>query len=195
MPDDMQQSADDSRPISGEGEADMAVQSRDLRPPQVLPDADSWRRRAAKLVYLVTGVLALLAAYGLMGALVERARIAADDMRYGRPRTTHLDGFVGHGESRGSPTHLMAINLERRVVIVELPGSDPSVARVMEGPYLFGADESLTPIELLLQDVDGDGTLDLLVTVRREQVVYLNKDGVFRLPTAAEQAELSRGKP
>jgi hypothetical protein len=66
---------------------------------------------------------------------------------------------------------------------------------VVEGPYLFGADQALTPIELRTQDVDGDGTLDLLMTIQREQVVYLNKDGMFRLPTAAEQAGLSRGQP
>jgi hypothetical protein len=29
--------------------------------------------------------------------------------------------------------------------------------------------------------------------VRREQIVYLNKDGAFRLPTPEEQALLKRG--
>jgi hypothetical protein len=43
---------------------------------------------------------------------------------------------------------------------------------------------------LSLRDMDGDGQLDLLLDVRNEQIVYLNKDGAFRLPTPAEQAAL-----
>jgi hypothetical protein len=174
----------------------MAVQTKELRTLRgLLPDGSPWMRRLTIGVYAATTLLLLLAMYAMVGSLVEWARVAADDVRYGRPRTTHLDGFVGHGEDRGVPTHIIAMNLNRRVVLIELPGGEPSVARVVEGPYLFGADESLTPIELRTQDMDGDGTLDLLVTIRREQVVYLNKDGVFRLPTAAEQAGLSRGQP
>lgn len=174
----------------------MAVQTRDLRTLRgLLPEGSPWVRRVTIVVYAATALLLLVAVYALVGSLVERTRVAIDDIRYGRPRTTHLEGFVGHGEDRGTPTHLIAVNLNRRVVLFELPGGEPSVARVVEGPYLFGADESLTPIELRLNDMDGDGTLDLLVTIRREQVVYLNKEGMFRLPTAAEQAGLSRGQP
>ncbi len=183
-------------PASGEDGSGMAVQTKDLRTLRGwVPQGGPWSRRLTVLVYAVTLVLAILAAYALLGVVVEQVRTVADDIRYGRPRTTHLSGFVGHGEDRGVETHLMAVNLNRRVVIIELPGGDPSVARVFEGPYLFGADEALTPIDLQLRDIDGDGTPDLLVTIRREQVIYLNKDGVFRLPTAAEQAALSRVKP
>jgi hypothetical protein len=118
-----------------------------------------------------------------------------DDLRYGRPRTTQINGFVGHDEAAGQPTHLMAINLNRQVVVVELPGGDPAKARSIAGPYLFGADEDLTPVVLSLYDADRDGQVDLLLDVRRELLVYLNKDGAFRLPTAEEDAQLKRGSP
>ncbi|MDZ4719153.1 MAG: hypothetical protein SH847_11930 [Roseiflexaceae bacterium] len=174
----------------------MAVQTKELRTLRgLLPEGSPWMRRLTIGIYAATAMLVLLALYALVGGLVERGRVTIDDLRYGRPRTTHLEGFVGHGEDRGIPTHIIAMNLNRRVVLIELPGGEPSVARVVEGPYLFGADESLTPIELRTQDMDGDGTPDLLMTIRREQIVYLNKDGMFRLPTAAEQAGLSRGQP
>jgi hypothetical protein len=174
----------------------MAVQTKELRTWRgLLPKGSPWMGRITMVVYMATILLFLLAMYATIGSIVERTRITFDDMRYGRPRTTHLDGFVGHGEDRGVPTHLIAVNLNRRIVLIELPGGEPSVSRVVEGPYLFGADQALTPIELRTQDVDGDGTLDLLMTIQREQVVYLNKDGMFRLPTAAEQAGLSRGQP
>jgi hypothetical protein len=197
---DMQPPGDSLRPIdaanSGEDGAPMAVQTKDLPGGRrAVPGDGPWARRATFAIYGLTLILAVLAGYALIGTAVERGRVFLDDFRYGRPRTTHLTAMVGHGEERGEPTHIVAINLNRRVVLIELPGSDPNVTRVIEGPYLFGADQDLTPIELQLTDVDGDTTPDLLVIVRREQVVYLNKDGVFRLPTAAEQAELQRGKP
>ena len=90
----------------------------------------------------------------------------------------------------GKPTHLMALNLNRQVVVVEIPGGDASKTRTISGPYLFGANEDLTPVTLSLRDMDGDGLPDLLVDVRREQIVYLNRDGAFRLPNADEQARL-----
>jgi hypothetical protein len=42
--------------------------------------------------------------------------------------------------------------------------------------------------------MDNDGHVDLLLNVRNEQIVYLNKDGAFRMPTAAEQAQLAQGQ-
>jgi hypothetical protein len=87
----------------------------------------------------------------------------------------------------------MALNLNRQATVVELPGGDPTKARTIAGPYLFGADEHLTPVLLSLRDMDGDGTVDLLLDVRSEQIVYLNKNGAFRLPTADEQSILNRG--
>jgi hypothetical protein len=186
---------EDALPSEQKGDG-MAVQTKELRTWRgLLPKGSSWMGRLTMVVYVATILLFLLAMYATIGSIVDRTRISFDDMRYGRPRTTHLDGFVGHGEDRGVPTHLIAVNLNRRVVLIELPGGEPSVSRVVEGPYLFGADQALTPIELRTQDVDGDGTPDLLMTIQREQVVYLNKDGMFRLPTAAEQAGLSRGQP
>jgi hypothetical protein len=122
-----------------------------------------------------------------------KASVLVDDLRYGRPRTTQLDAFVGHEETNGQPTHLMAINLNRQVMVIELPGGEAAKARTLSGPYLFGANEELTPLQLHLQDLDGDGKPDLLLDIRQEQLVYLNRDGAFRLPTPEEQAALQRG--
>lgn len=136
-------------------------------------------------------VSAALAIHLLVGALIERARIALDDARYGRPRTTHVTGYVGHGaEAPGRPTHLIGVNLSRQVVVLELPGGDANAVRHIPGPYLFGSGEDLTPVVLLLRDVDGDGRDDLIIDVRNEHVVYLNRDGAFRLPTPEEHTLL-----
>ena len=170
----------------------MAVTSRNLRSVQQARGYRPALPRLHALAYGVTLLLAVLAAYALVGVLMGKLHIFVDDLRYGRPRTTQLEGFVGHDEAPDRPTHLMAINLNRQVVVVELPGGDPAKIRSLAGPYLFGAEEDLTPIALSLRDMDGDGQADLLLDVRREQIVYLNRDGAFRLPTAEEDAQLKQ---
>jgi hypothetical protein len=174
----------------------MAVTSKSLRSTQraraynpILP------RRLHVASYGITLLLAALAIYALVSLVMGKLHIVVDDLRYGRPRTAQLDGFVGHGETPSHPTHLMAMNLNRQVIVVELPGGDPTKTHTIAGPYLFGADEDLTPVILSLRDIDGDGQADLLLDVRREQIVYLNKDGGFRLPTVAEEARLKLGSP
>ncbi|MGQ9927104.1 MAG: FG-GAP repeat domain-containing protein [Chloroflexaceae bacterium] len=164
----------------------MAVTSRKLgRNTPTLP------RSLGPAAYALAFVLATLAIHVLMGALAERALVMLDDLRYGRPRTAHVTGYVGHGaEGVGRPTHIVAMNLERQVVVLELPGSDPHQARSLPGPYLFGKGQDLAPVVLSLHDMDGDGLADLVLTVSNEQVVYLNREGAFRLPTAEEQTLL-----
>jgi hypothetical protein len=174
----------------------MAVTSKNLHSTRRAQAYSPTRpRRLNAVAYAITLVLAVLAVYVVVGLAMGKLHVIVDDLRYGRPRTTQLNGFVGHDEAAGKPTHLMAINLNRQVVIVELPGGDPAKTRSIAGPYLFGADEDLTPVVLSLYDADRDGQVDLLLDVRRELLVYLNKDGVFRLPTAAEEAQLNHGSP
>ncbi len=148
------------------------------------------QRTTHAALYGAALVLGALAVYVLIGALIGRINVLIDDVRYGYPRTMHIQAFVGHEEGSGQPTHLIAMNLDRQVVVLELPGGDPSRMRSITGPYLFGADEHLTPVIIGISDVDGDTLPDLLLDVRRERIVYLNRDGVFRLPTPEEQARL-----
>lgn len=174
----------------------MAVQSKRY---QAQPAARAIRmpRSLSASCYALTTLLAVLALYAVVAAILAQGRVLIDDVRYGRPRTTHLAGFVGHGngEQLGTPTELMAININHRVVIVEFPGGDPAGMRTFDGPYLFGADESLTPVGLELQDVDRDGQADLLVTVHRERIVYLNREGSFRPATPEDWEGINREQP
>ena len=138
-------------------------------------------------------LLGIVVLYLAISALFAFAQVKADDIAYGRPRTTQLDAFFGHaGEQAGRPTHVMALNLARRVVIIELPGGDTQGASTITGPYLFGADEELTPIKLATLDVNGDNYADLLVEVKNEQLVYINdrEKNTFRLITDEERARL-----
>lgn len=161
----------------------MGVSSKELFPATA-------HSRSISLTTLFTLLLAAWAAHLLLSTLFDLGQTWVNDVRYGRPRTTHVSGFVGHEEGSGQQTHLIGLNLDRQVVVLEIPGGDTSQVRALAGPYLFGARQELTPVNLALEDLDDDDNVDLLITVRDEQVVYLNKEGVFRLPTTEERRQL-----
>jgi hypothetical protein len=179
-------------PLGNEGGIVMAVTSKEIISKDGVR-AVRMPRGVGLAAYAITIVLAALAIYVLVGAVVRWGQVRADDLRYGRPRTTHVEGMVGHGaEAPGSPTRFVGLNINRQVVVLELPGGDATQVRSLPGPYLFGADEDLTPVLLSLHDMDGDSQADLIVNVRNEQIVYLNRDGGFRLPTSEEQQRLAQ---
>ncbi len=124
--------------------------------------------------------------------LVQEGRIKLDDLRYGRPRTTHLSAYVGHGEEQGLPTHFVALNLNQRVVVFVMPGGDSTRAQLLNGPYLFGAHEHLTPIALRVEDINKDGRGDLVIGAKQEEVIYLNTGETFRLITGEERQALTK---
>lgn len=146
-----------------------------------------------KTLAIVSGlaVFALVAYLGVSTAL-EWARVKLDDLQYGRPRTVQMDAYVGHSEAEGMPSHFIAMNLNRRVTIVQLPGGDTSKASVILGPYLFGQGEDLTPVQLNAQDVNSDQKPDLVVSIKNEQLLYLNDGASFRLATAEERAAIQK---
>lgn len=119
-------------------------------------------------------------------------RTKLDDFRYGRPRTVQLTAHVGHEAVSGLPSHFVAMNLDRRVVILEMPGGDATQTRTIVGPYLFGAGEDLTPVVLRFADVNADLRPDMLVNVKQEEMVYINDEASnsFRIITADELAQL-----
>ncbi len=164
----------------------MATTSRELQPVRrVYP----WQRACSGFALgLVSVAMAIV-----IVALSDIGRIMIDDWRYGRPRTMHVTGYTGLAAERaGQPSRFVAMNLDRQVVIMALPGGDPAQARIWQGPYLFGLHEDLTPVVLSLRDADGDGLADVIVTIRNEQLIYLNRDGEFRLPTPEEWHRLAQ---
>ncbi|MEM8533880.1 MAG: hypothetical protein AAGF95_23755 [Chloroflexota bacterium] len=167
----------------------MAVTSKKIRSAQRLRGSSPFRIMYILLCTIAIG-LSLIACTLVMMRLFDWGQVALDDLRYGRPRTFHLTGYVGGEEGSHTPTHFTAINIDRQVVVFELPAGDPERINVIEGPYLVGAHEDLTPVTLSLHDVDGDNFKDLLVEVRQEHIVYLQRDGAFRLPTSDEHASI-----
>ncbi len=172
----------------------MAVTNRELHQhvPWRLVGSRPWIWRFDRLGPAVQFGVSILLASLCFSLATGWGRIWIDDLRYGRPRTQHVTGTVGHNEASGEPTHFITMNLNRRVVVIELPGGDVSKAQTLQGPYLFGANEDLTPASARLEDVNGDGKNDLIVAVKREEVIYINTGESFRLINADERQQLGQ---
>jgi hypothetical protein len=147
-------------------------------------------RRAHPLLYLGVGMLVMLAVGTGLSFVVPWAHTTLDDLRYGRPRTFQVDAFVGHNEQAGMPTHFIALNLHRQILIIELPGGDPAHARIYSGPVLYGAGGDLVPVTLSFADVNGDQKPDMVIHLyyqgwfgfsdSEQDVVFINDNGGFR---------------
>ena len=72
------------------------------------------------------------------------------------------------------------MNLNRHVLIIELPGGNATKARIFSGPILIGQGQDLAPVTLSFQDVNGDGSLDMIINVQDAHFVYINDKGTFR---------------
>ena len=142
-----------------------------------------WTSALAYLLLLVIG-------YALLTPVFGWGQRRLDDLRYGYPRSTQVEGFVGHAEQGGAPTHLIALNLHGQVSVLEIPGGDTTQVRPLTGPYLVGADGRYVVPHLSLRDLTGDGQVELLLQVRDEVVVYVNDAGAFRLMAPEERAQL-----
>jgi hypothetical protein len=131
------------------------------------------------LLLVGVGMLAMGALWVVGTGLVTWGSTQLDDWHYGRPRTFQMDARVGHDDAV-TPSHFIAMNLNRHVIIIEFPGGDPTRAKDYLGPTLFGDGQDLTPVTLSFKDVNGDGKLDMLVHIQDQTFVFLNDGTQFR---------------
>jgi len=148
-------------------------------------------RQAHPLLYLGIGMIAMLLLWTLLSSIFGWFATTVDDIRYGRPRTYQTDQFVGHSEQSGTPSHFIAINLNRRIEIIELPGGDATHAKIYLGPQLYATNDDLTPVTLTFADVNGDQKPDMIVNFQGSRIVFINDQGGFRplLPAERHQVE------
>jgi len=132
------------------------------------------------LVFVGIAMFIMIIGWVAFNALGSWWQTTQDDWHYGRPRTFQTDAVVGHNDSSSNPSHFIAVNLNRHVLIVELPGGDATKARIYSGPILIGPGQDLAPVTLSFQDVNGDGSLDMIVNVQDAHFVYINNNGTFR---------------
>ncbi len=170
----------------------MAVTSREIRSPRRMSSVVMPVPALGSTAYIVTALLAIMAIYVVVSAGIGWVQVFIDDWRYGRPRTVHVTAQVGRAEETMGPTRLIAMNLDRQVLIIEIPGGDVSKTRTLIGPYLVGANEDLTPVTMRLTDVNDDKLPDLIVGIKNEEIVYINRGDSFGLMTAEERQQILR---
>lgn len=161
-----------------------------VRPRARITDDDETRRTSGLLngggrwrfhwlVFVGIAMLVMILGWVAFNALSNWWQVTQDDWHYGRPRTYQVDMVVGHNDSPANPTHFIVENLNRHILIIEIPGGDTSKARSYSGPTLIGTGQDLTPVTITFKDVNGDGKLDMIVNVQGAHFVFLNLHGQF----------------
>lgn len=177
-----------TNPDTGSGMASKAFapsRRQEARPAGMFVRAHRFPLMAIILGMIIMAIMAF--AFSALGAWWQ---VHQDDATYGRPRTFQVDAVVGHNDSPSNPTHFTFINLNRHVIIIELPGGDPSHARIYSGPTLFGDGQDLTPITAEFRDVNSDGKPDMIIHIQDQRLVYINDGTQFRPQQPGERVNL-----
>jgi hypothetical protein len=141
------------------------------------------RRRLPRFHWLLwVGVAMLMMIFGWLAisALGNWWQEVQDYWHYGMPRTYQTDENVGHGTASDPYSHFIAQNLDKHIIVIEIPGDDPSKSRIYIGPTLIGPGQELTPVTLSFEDVNGDGKKDLVIHVEESRFIFLNDGKQFK---------------
>ena len=167
---------------------DLAPRSRDLalRPPH---QGFNWSRFHWS-VYVGLSMLVILVSWIALSSFTSWWQVTQDDWHYGRPRTFQTDYVVGHNDSAANPSHFLALNLQRHVEIIEMPGGDASKAKIYLGPILVGQGQDLAVVKLSFKDVNGDNKPDMIVSIQDSRFVFINENGSFRPARPGENIQM-----
>jgi hypothetical protein len=141
------------------------------------------RRRFHWAFWIGPVLLMMIIGYVALSGFGSCWQIHGDDNTYGRPRTFQIDAVVGHDDSQEHPSHFIAINLNRRVLVIEIPEGDVSKSVIYSGPTFLGDGQDLTPVTLIISDINGDGKPNMLVHILDQTIVFLNNGTKFVPPS------------
>lgn len=141
------------------------------------------------LVHMGLAMVIMALGWIILSSVADWWQTTQDDWHYGRPRTYQTDYVVGHGDSDANPTHFIALNLHRRIEVIECPGGDCAKAKIYIGPLLVGPNEDLAPVTLEFKEVTGDHQVDMIVNVENSRFVFINENGSFRLQRPGEAVQ------
>lgn len=154
------------------------------------PPIQEQRSKPHWLLYIGVGMIGMLTLLVLSSAALAWGLARYNDLRYGNPRTFQTDAVVGHSDDPAHPSHFIAINLHRHIVVVEFMGGNPAKAISYTGPYLFDPSGELTPVTLEFRDVTGDGKPDMLIHIQDQTIVFVNDGTMFRPQKSGDNIRL-----
>ncbi len=140
------------------------------------------RRRTHWLFWVGLGMCIMLAGWICLTMLGTWWTNQQNTWSYGNPRTYQTEQDVGHGTASNSNSHFIAENLHGEIIVIEIPGDDPSKSKIYIGPQLYGDNADLSPVTLSFKDVNGDGKIDMIIHVQDQTIVFLNDGTQFKTP-------------
>jgi hypothetical protein len=152
----------------------------------VIHDEPPPRRKVHWSLIFGIGMVSMLVLWLIGTTALNFWSVTQDDLHYGRPRTFQIDQRVGHSDDT-TPSHFIAVNLNRHIEVIEFPGGDATHAKVYFAMTLVGDGQDLAVVSLAFKDVNGDGKPDMIVTVNDTHAVFINDNGQFRSLKQGEQ--------
>ena len=149
-----------TRQLSPTGPAQKVVSPPHMKGPK--RNFIDWLKEKHWLFLIGLGMITMIVLWLIGSAVLAWGTQRYYDVRYGNPRTYQTDIVVGHGgDSSAHPSHFIAVNLNGKIEVIEIPGGDPSKSQIYIGPQLFGAGSDLTPVTLSFEDCSGSGKVDV----------------------------------
>ncbi|HLZ55972.1 MAG TPA: hypothetical protein VKR06_03400 [Ktedonosporobacter sp.] len=142
------------------------------------------KRRKHPMFYAGVGMMLMLLFWIGGSMLLNWWSIWQDDIHYGRPRTFSTDAVVGHQDSASHPSHFIALNLNRHIQIIEIPGGDAAHTRVYSGPILYGDRDDLMPV-LISFSGGSPGHPDMVISIGNQRMILHNDGTQFVLSPQA----------
>ncbi len=81
----------------------------------------------------------------------------------------------------GRKSHIIALNLNGKISVIEIPGGDTAHSQIYNAPTLFGAGQDLVPVTLSFEDCNGDGKPDLNIHIQGSDkiICFVNNGKTF----------------
>jgi hypothetical protein len=138
------------------------------------------RRRVSGLFVFGLGMLVMVVLLTLVVAIYQHQQAAEEQAAFEQPIITEQFQVVGHNhDSVARPSYFEFINLQGRVLIIELPAGDPAKAMIYTGPQILGQSAYNQQITGEFRDINGDGRIDLIVSIGGQQITFLNNGTKF----------------
>ena len=153
-----------------------AIMRRRSNPPVAPPAPLPEPRRIHWLTVVGLFLFTMLVGWILLTALSGWIQERRNDLIYGNPRTTQLDANFNHNNQM---SHVIGVNLNGTIQVIETQtGKNPT-------PHMYvvatlPTSDALEPVTLTPQDLNGDGKLDLLVTIKGFTIPLYNNGTEFQ---------------
>ena len=136
--------------------------------------------RTTLVIWVCLGLIVMLVGWWLLSWVANWWQGVTDNWQYGTPRTFQADHYVGLGDSPAHPDHFIVLNLHGVIEVIQLNPQDHTKDAVY---VLTSVGNASLPASLSFRDVDGNGKIDIVVTIGdsdRYSIVLLNNGKTFQ---------------